>query len=77
MRAADIPLEGSGNDHAQSTDLILINPHAVMWNDLELYHDYRDFTTDPATFPAEEMRKFIRDLVSSHSIPPQEFVERS
>ncbi len=34
-----------------------------MWNDLELYHDYRDFTTDPEMFPAEEMRNFIRELV--------------
>ncbi|KAH8977329.1 glycosyl hydrolases family 31-domain-containing protein [Lactarius hatsudake] len=37
-------------------------PLEVMWNDLELYHDYRDFTTDPATFPAEGMRNFIKDL---------------
>jgi len=34
-----------------------------MWNDLELYHDYRDFTVDPVTFPANEMRDFIRSLV--------------
>jgi alpha-glucosidase (family GH31 glycosyl hydrolase) len=76
MRAANIPLEGMGDVHAQPADLILTTPHAVMWNDLELYHDYRDFTTDPATFPAEETRKFIRDLVS-RSIPLQELVERS
>ncbi|KAH9022012.1 glycosyl hydrolases family 31-domain-containing protein [Lactarius pseudohatsudake] len=37
-------------------------PLEVMWNDLELYHDYRDFTADPATFPAEGMRNFIEDL---------------
>jgi hypothetical protein len=36
---------------------------AVMWNDLELYHHYRDFTLDPVTFPAREMRDFIRSLV--------------
>ena len=35
----------------------------VMWNDLELYHDYRDFTVDPVMFPANEMRDFIRNLV--------------
>ncbi len=35
-----------------------------MWNDLELYHDYRDFTVDPVMFPANEMRDFIRNLVS-------------
>ena len=34
-----------------------------MWNDLELYHHYRDFTVDPVTFPAHEMRDFIRSLV--------------
>lgn len=38
-----------------------------MWNDLELYHDYRDFTVDPVTFPASEMREFIRNLVSQPS----------
>ena len=47
-----------------------------MWNDLELYHEYRDFTTDPATFPAEETRAFIKDLVSC-SVPPRNLVERS
>jgi len=36
---------------------------AVMWNDLELYHHYRDFTVDPVTYPAHEMRDFIRSLV--------------
>ncbi|KAI9452134.1 glycosyl hydrolases family 31-domain-containing protein [Lactarius psammicola] len=46
-------------------------PLEVMWNDLELYHNYRDFTTDPATFPAEEMRNFIEDLNANgqHYIP--------
>jgi len=46
-------------------------PCAVMWNDLELYHDYRDFTVDPVTFPANEMRDFIRNLRANeqHYIP--------
>jgi hypothetical protein len=39
-------------------------PCAVMWNDLELYQDYRDFTVDPVTFPPNEMRDFIGNLVS-------------
>jgi alpha-glucosidase len=45
--------------------MLTMGRHAVtvMWNDLELYHDYRDFTVDPVTFPAEEMRDFIRTLV--------------
>ena len=34
-----------------------------MWNDLELYHDYRDFTVDPVKFSGNEMRAFIRNLV--------------
>ena len=36
---------------------------AVMWNDIDLYHAVRDFTSDPVSFPAEEMRAFIRELV--------------
>ena len=36
---------------------------AVMWNDIDLYHAVRDFTTDPISFPAEEVRAFIQDLV--------------
>lgn len=46
-------------------------PLEVMWNDLDLYHNYRDFTTDPATFPAEEMRKFITllNVAGQHYIP--------
>ena len=47
-----------------------------MWNDLELYHDYRDFTTDPTTFPAEEMRNFIRVLVR-RLVPLQDSVGRT
>lgn len=46
-------------------------PLEVMWNDLELYHDYRDFTVDPVKFSANEMRDFIRNLRTSgqHYIP--------
>ena len=39
-------------------------PLEVMWNDIDLYHDFRDFTTDPVNFPAEGMRDFIQELVS-------------
>lgn len=28
-----------------------------------MYHDFRDFTTDPVRFPADEVRVFIRELV--------------
>lgn len=34
-----------------------------MWNDIDLYHAVRDFTSDPVTFPGGEMRAFIRELV--------------
>lgn len=36
----------------------------VQWTDIDLYHAYRDFTTDPVSFPPEEVRKFVEDLVS-------------
>ena len=38
-------------------------PLEVMWNDIDLYHAIRDFTTDPVSFPAGEVRAFIDDLV--------------
>ena len=43
-------------------------PLEVMWNDIDLYHAYRDFTSDPVSFPGEEMRSFIRELVSALGI---------
>lgn len=36
-----------------------------MWNDIDLYHAYRDFTTDPVSYPAEDMRNFISELASA------------
>ncbi|GLB41383.1 putative glycosyl hydrolase 31 family protein [Lyophyllum shimeji] len=46
-------------------------PLEVMWNDIDLYHAVRDFTTDPVTYPAEEVRAFIRELAANdqHYIP--------
>ncbi|ESK96883.1 alpha-glucosidase [Moniliophthora roreri MCA 2997] len=41
-------------------------PLEVMWNDIDLYTAYRDFTTDPGRFPAEDVRGFIRELASNH-----------
>ena len=43
-----------------------------MWNDIDMYHDLRDFTTDPVSFPAEDMRAFIRELVrpAIHALAP-------
>lgn len=49
---------------------------SVIWNDLDLYDNYRDFTTDPATFPADEMRNFISALVR-HSVSLQQPVAQN
>ncbi|PIL30006.1 hypothetical protein GSI_07917 [Ganoderma sinense ZZ0214-1] len=38
-------------------------PLEVMWNDIDLYHAIRDFTTDPVSFPAGEVRAFVDELV--------------
>ncbi|KAG2148632.1 hypothetical protein BD769DRAFT_1660159 [Suillus cothurnatus] len=36
-------------------------PLEVQWNDIDVHHAYRDFTTDPVSFPGE-LRAFIREL---------------
>ncbi|KAL5534914.1 hypothetical protein ACEPAF_3004 [Sanghuangporus sanghuang] len=41
-------------------------PLEVMWNDIDLYHAFRDFTTDPVSFPTEEVTSFIRELTSNN-----------
>ncbi|KAI0933026.1 hypothetical protein AcW1_000034 [Taiwanofungus camphoratus] len=41
-------------------------PLEVMWNDIDLYHAFRDFTSDPVSFPGEEMRAFIQELAVNH-----------
>lgn len=61
MRAANIPLEGLFHLMLNGP---LLNERPVQWNDIDLYHAYRDFTTDPARFPAEELQQFIEQLVS-------------
>lgn len=35
----------------------------VQWNDIDLYHAFRDFTTDPVTFPMGQVKMFIEGLV--------------
>ncbi|KAG9311239.1 glycoside hydrolase family 31 protein [Chiua virens] len=41
-------------------------PLEVQWNDIDLYYAFRDFTTDPVMFPAEELHQMIEELVSNH-----------
>ena len=40
------------------------NEISVQWNDIDLYHAYRDFTADPVRFSADEVRRFVGGLVS-------------
>ncbi|KIJ63989.1 glycoside hydrolase family 31 protein [Hydnomerulius pinastri MD-312] len=46
-------------------------PLEVQWNDIDLYHAYRDFTTDPVSFPGDQLREFIQQLTANyqHYIP--------
>ncbi|KAI0329976.1 hypothetical protein GY45DRAFT_1324212 [Cubamyces sp. BRFM 1775] len=46
-------------------------PLETMWNDIDMYHAWRDFTTDPANFSAAEMKAFTEELASKdqHYIP--------
>ncbi|KAJ7435017.1 glycosyl hydrolases family 31-domain-containing protein [Mycena galericulata] len=46
-------------------------PLETMWDDIDLYHAFRDFTADPVSFPPAEMRAFIEELASNnqHYIP--------
>ncbi|KAH7909434.1 glycoside hydrolase family 31 protein [Hygrophoropsis aurantiaca] len=41
-------------------------PLEVQWNDIDLYHEYRDFTSDPISYPGDEMRALIQELESNH-----------
>ncbi|KAF9260094.1 hypothetical protein L218DRAFT_1054996 [Marasmius fiardii PR-910] len=41
-------------------------PLEVIWNDIDLFLAFRDFTTDPGRFPKEDVRAFIRDLAANH-----------
>ncbi|KAH9900330.1 glycosyl hydrolases family 31-domain-containing protein [Epithele typhae] len=46
-------------------------PLEVMWNDIDLYHGLRDFTTDPSSYPGDEVAAFIATLTENnqHYIP--------
>jgi len=45
-----------------------------MWNDIDLYHAFRDFTTDPVSFPIDEVKGFIDELVCIICVIP--FLDR-
>lgn len=34
-----------------------------MWNDIDMYHAYRDFTLDPVAYPVDEFKAFVDELV--------------
>ncbi|KAF7362662.1 Glycoside hydrolase family 31 protein [Mycena venus] len=37
-------------------------PLETQWTDIDLFHAFRDFTTDPITFPLDEVTEFINQL---------------
>ncbi|KAF7314145.1 Glycoside hydrolase family 31 protein [Mycena chlorophos] len=41
-------------------------PLETMWTDIDLYDAVRDFTSDPVSFPGDQMREFIRGLAANH-----------
>ncbi|KAH7100202.1 glycosyl hydrolases family 31-domain-containing protein [Auriculariales sp. MPI-PUGE-AT-0066] len=41
-------------------------PLEVMWNDIDMYQAYRDFTLDSVNFAPDEMRAFIKELHSNN-----------
>ena len=66
MREANVPLEGEAIGPDSSSDIILTGS-IVMWNDIDLYHALRDFTTNPVSFPTDEVGAFIDELVNHRS----------
>ncbi|KAG8869470.1 hypothetical protein FRB97_001206 [Tulasnella sp. 331] len=41
-------------------------PLEVMWNDIDVYDAYRDFTLNPGAFPGSEMKAFMDELKANH-----------
>ncbi|KAK5125415.1 hypothetical protein LTR85_000524 [Meristemomyces frigidus] len=46
-------------------------PLEGVWNDIDIYSLYRDFTNDPNTYPVDEMRAFVAGLHANgqHYVP--------
>lgn len=47
-----------------------------MWNDIDLYHAVRDFTSDPTSFPGDEVRAFIAELVRHSFLPSPKYFQK-
>ncbi|KXN85898.1 hypothetical protein AN958_10740 [Leucoagaricus sp. SymC.cos] len=47
-----------------------VNQSLFMWNNNDLYHAVRDFTADPVSYPGEDGRAFIKELVSHSNYFP-------
>lgn len=63
MRAAGVPLESVFSFLSYSEFCADGRDDCIaMWNDIDLYWAYRDFTSDPVSFPGDEMRAFINGL---------------
>lgn len=63
MRAANVPLESGSHPVMFFECHSLTMPGEAMWNDIDVYHSLRDFTSDPISYPGDQMRDFIRNLV--------------
>lgn len=37
-------------------------PLDSIWNDIDFFDGYKDFTTDPVNFPGQQVKEFIDDL---------------
>jgi alpha-glucosidase len=64
MNDSNIPLEGQSRRTSPTILAVSIYVFEVIWNDIDLYHAYRDFTTDPVRYPAEVVKNFISELAS-------------
>lgn len=64
MNDSKIPLEGRSRRTPPTILTVSFYVFEVIWSDIDLYHAYRDFTTDPVRYPAEAMKNFTSELVS-------------
>lgn len=48
-------------------------PLETMWNDIDLYQAFRDFTSDPVSFNGGEVREWIEELVGASTQVDSEF----